>query len=194
MHTWRCSPPHISSGQYTSLRAVSNISLYPSLGYVPVFLSFSVFLRKLHLQDPRIKFMKTSSLTCRRTRWALKSSLNWSFLASFSVLSNTTSFTQTQQDPKIKSIKSSSMRCVCVCVCVFILFLSQPTSQSSAERQKLSQLVFSFFSFCLKQHHKPHPNPRIKSINSSIMKPFLFIIFLSEPTLQASPKPNKTQG
>ena len=192
MHTWRCSPPHISSGQYTSLRAVANISLYPSLGYVPVFLSFSVFLRKLHLQDPRIKFMKTSSLTCRRTRWALKSSLNWSFLASFSVLSNTTSFTQTQQDPKIKSIKSSSMRCMCVCV--YSLSFSTNITIFSWASKALSQLVFSFFSFCLKQHHKPHPNPRIKSINSSIMKPFLFIIFLSEPTLQASPKPNKTQG
>ena len=146
MHTWRCSPPHISSGQYTSLRAVSNISLYPSLGYVPVFLSFSVFLRKLHLQDPRIKFMKTSSLTCRRTRWALKSSLNWSFLASFSVLSNTTSFTQTQQDPKIKSIKSSSMRCVCACVCVYSLsFSTNITIFSWASKALSTRLFFLLF-------------------------------------------------
>lgn len=136
-------PPHISSGQYTSLRAVANISLYPSLGYVPVFLSFSVFLRKLHLQDPRIKFMKTSSLKCRRIRWALKSSLNWSFLASFSVLSNITSFTQTRQDPKIKSIKRSSMRCVCVCLLSF--FLNQHHNLQLSVKSSLNSLFFLLF-------------------------------------------------
>ena len=85
--------PRVSTSQlYHLKRAVANISPHPPLGYVPVpfFFPFFVFLHKLHLQDPLMKSM-----------------ISLSFLSG---LSNITSFTQTQQDPRIKSIKSSGMR------------------------------------------------------------------------------------